>query len=74
MYFPMKYYGTTLTDIIRIFEVLNKLSKDVLPEFDDYVDMYFRKGKNNIVVTYTNRDYYRNPNNYDNSGRNFNAF
>lgn len=52
MYFTLNY-RERLRDIVSIFEVLSKIKKDILPQFDSETDLWIdRKGEPLLTVTF----------------------
>lgn len=51
MYFTLNY-REKLRDIVSIFEVLSKIKKDILPQFDSETDLWINK-KNEPLLTVT---------------------
>lgn len=51
MYFTL-HYKERLRDIVKIFDVLSKIKKDILPQFDSEIDLWKDK-KGNPLLTVT---------------------
>lgn len=51
MYFTL-HYKERLRDIVKIFDVLSKIKKDILPQFDSEIDLW-RDKKGNPLLTVT---------------------
>lgn len=52
MYFTLNY-RERLRDMVKIFEVLSKISKDILPQFDNETDLWVdRSGNPLLTVTF----------------------
>lgn len=52
MYFNI-HYRERLKDIVKIFDVLSKIKKDILPQFDSDIDLWRdRKGSPLLTITF----------------------